>query len=338
LRSFQQPVRDRILIVQIEKFNHGRYGFQLINYLHLAGFQIAFYKSNKFLSKLDGYDRLIFKLPGITVFRKKMIDRYKTIDFLFYSTNKNVTPPVEYNMKYELSLDYFNKKCTSSSSVLRLPFFIHPIMNQYLPVEKQKKRNRILFYGSNDTAYDSEIIKNKFQLMSRSEVYRIVEKSKLNFISPESYEILEQQLNDPEIKDAFFFLNCGKVWIPAQRWMSVLASFDFFIATPGIMMPHSHNLIEAIYVGTVPVLQYAHWLFPPLLNDVNCVTFNDELNLVKCINELLFLPRAKVDELQKNITDYYFNFMDPKKCFADAEFIKDGGVKLLFNAEELSLS
>jgi hypothetical protein len=276
-------------------------------------------------------------VPGITIFKKKMINPHTTIDFLFYSTNKNVTPPVKCNIKYELSLDYFNKKYSSSSPVLRLPFFIHPIMNQYLPVKKQKKRNRILFYGSDDAGYDSEVIKNRFQLMSRSEVYRIVEKSGLDFISPDSYEMLEQQLNDPEIKDAFFFLNSSKVWIPAQRWMSVLASFDFFIATPGIMMPHSHNIIEAMCAETVPVLQYAEWFFPPLVNKKNCITYIDESDLIKCINELLLLPKAKVDELQKNISEYYCCFIDPKNCFADLELIKGGSIKLLFNAEELSL-
>lgn len=337
LRSFQQPVSDRILIVQIEKFNQGRYGFQLINYLHLAGYQIAFYKSTEFLSKLHGYDRLIFKLPGITIFKKKMINPHTTIDFLFYSTNKNVTPPVECNIKYELSLDYFNKKYSSSSSVLRLPFFIHPIMNQYLPVKKQKKRNRILFYGSDDAGYDSEVIKNRFQLMSRSEVYRIVEKSGLDFISPDSYEMLEQQLNDPEIKDAFFFLNSSKVWIPAQRWMSVLASFDFFIATPGIMMPHSHNIIEAMCAETVPVLQYVDWFFPPLIHEENSIYFKSEHELIIRIKEIFAAEPQKIAAMRTNTYAYYSAFINPRNFLAKAEAINQQNIELLFNAEELSL-
>ena len=336
-RPFQKPVTDRILIVQIGDFNQGRYGFQLINYLHLAGYHIAFYKSRAFLNKLHSYDRLIFKLPGVSFFNKKIINAQKQVDFLFLTNNKNVKAPVACNITYELSLDYFSKKNDSAPPGLRLPFFIHPLMNQYLPIKKQKKRNRILFYGSDDAGYDSEVIKNRFQLMSRSEVYRIIEKSGLDFISPDSYELLEQHLSDPEIKNAFFFLNSSKVWIPAHRWMNVLASFDFFIATPGISMPHSHNIIEAMCVETVTVLQYADWFFPSLIHEKNAIHFKSETELISRIKELLRADHKQIEELRTNSYAYFSTFINPRNFIAKADAINEKKIELLFNAEELSL-
>jgi hypothetical protein len=337
-RPFQKPVTDRILIVQIEDFNQGRYGFQLINYLHLAGYHIAFYKSGAFLYNLHGYDRLLFKLPGVSFFKKKIINTQKQVDFLFLTNNGNVKAPVACNITYELSLDYFSKKNDSAPSVLRLPFFIHPRMNQYLPIKKQKRRNRILFYGCDDALYDSELIKNWFQLMSRSEVYRIIEKSGLDFISPDSYELLEQQLNNPEVTNAFFFLNSSEVWIPGQRWMNIISSFDFFISTPGVSMPHSHNVIEAMSVGTIPIIQYGHWFNPSLTDLVNCVSYNSISDLISIINSVSGLSNERVLQLRDGVTQYYNDHINPSNFSKRLNMLDSNHIKLYFNAEEISLS
>jgi hypothetical protein len=34
-----------------------------------------------------------------------------------------------------------------------------------------------------------------------------------------------------------------------------LAKFDFYFALPGVVMPFSHNIIEAISVGCIPFIQ-----------------------------------------------------------------------------------
>jgi hypothetical protein len=338
LRSFQKPVTDRILIVHIEDFNHGRYGFQLINYLYLAGYHIAFYKSWSFLIKLHGYDRWIFKLPGVSVFKKKITNTQKPVDFLFLTKNKNVKAPVACNITFELNLDYFSKKQDSATSVLRLPFFIHPFMNKYPLTKKQKKRNRILFYGCDDAVYDTEVIKNRFRLMSRSDVFRIIEKSGLDFISPDSYELLEQQLNDPEITNAFFFLNSSDVWIPGQRWMNIISSFDFFISTPGVYMPHSHNVIEAMSVGTIPIIQYGNWFNPSLTDSVNCVSYNSITDLIRIINSVSGLTNERILQLRDGVSQYYNDHITPINFSKRLNMLDSNNIKLYFNAEEFSLS
>jgi hypothetical protein len=336
-KSFRKIQTEKVLIVCIENFNHGRYGFQLINYFHKAGYSIAFYKSSSFLLNLHRYDKLIFNLSDITFFNRRMTGSDSKIDFLCFANNKNVNCPVAHNRRFELSLDYFKTK-SNSTSVLRLPFFIHPVMNQYLPKKLIEKRNRILFYGSNDSLYDSNDIESRFQLMSRSEVFRSVERSDLDYISPENFEEFEKQLNNPKIKNAFFFLNSTKVWVPADKWMQVLASFDFFIATPGISMPQSHNVIEAMCTGTIPVIQYSHWFFPSLKHEQNCIHFNSEVELIRRLQNILKMEQSQIERLRNGITDYFSKYIDPNNFGVRIEAIKEKKIELLFNAEELSLN
>lgn len=78
--SYRHIQQRKILIGSIRNFNDGRYGFQLLNYFSKAGYHIIFFKSNKFLMLLYGYDRLIFKLQTISLWRnfKRLTGKYIT--------------------------------------------------------------------------------------------------------------------------------------------------------------------------------------------------------------------------------------------------------------------
>jgi hypothetical protein len=46
-------------------------------------------------------------------------------------------------------------------------------------------------------------------------------------------------------------------------YIDTMSRSDFFIRPPGVVMPHSHNLVEAMSVGTVSITNYHSYMRPP---------------------------------------------------------------------------
>lgn len=94
-------------------------------------------------------------------------------------------------------------------------------------------------------------------------------------------------------------------------YVDALSRADFFICPPGWLMPHSHNLIEAMSVGTIPVTNYADYMRPPLTPDVNCLAFStlDELEVV--IGRALNMQPQEIATLRSGVISYYDEYLDP---------------------------
>jgi hypothetical protein len=287
--------------------------------------------------KLHGYDRLIFKLKNTSIFSHRAI-RDITIDYLTLANETIQKNPFEYRYKFILNLDYFNNfpgSYKNGNKEIYLPFYKHP-NTEINSIELSKKKG-ILFYGANSLQYDSNILKSYFKLVSRTQVYNAINSSSLDFVTPLNYDILLDILNDQRVKNKFVFLNSEKVWIPIKMWSKILGSFDFFICTPGVSMPHAHNCIEAMSLGTIPIIQYSNWFSPPLEDNVNCIQFSSLEDLVKKIPILHKLDSDTINKIRSGVLKYYSEHIDPLG-FENRINKKDSNeISLFFNAEELSL-
>ena len=77
------------------------------------------------------------------------------------------------------------------------------------------------------------------------------------------------------------------MWIDPEDWLPDLSKTDFFICPPGFCMPMCHNVIEAMAVGAIPVINYPEWFNPTLRHMENCIVFDDRNDLVMKIEEIL---------------------------------------------------
>ena len=81
-------------------------------------------------------------------------------------------------------------------------------------------------------------------------------------------------------------------------------------------MPLCHNVLEAMSVGVVPIINYGNWLNPSLVNNENCLTFDTLQSLDTVINKAIAMPEKEYVHLQKNVIEYYqkyyqsFSFKD----------------------------
>ncbi|MEY4885820.1 MAG: hypothetical protein RL151_1129, partial [Bacteroidota bacterium] len=116
---------DRNLVVCIRDFHHGRYGYLLVSYFSQAGYHIYFHRSLSFLSRLHGYDRAVFQLPGVGIFNRRHFKAKKYIDFLGLNADAFIPSGVSFGKRFIIDLNYFNQQ--ASSDALRIPYHIHPL-------------------------------------------------------------------------------------------------------------------------------------------------------------------------------------------------------------------
>lgn len=96
------------------------------------------------------------------------------------------------------------------------------------------------------------------------------------------------------------------------EYMDAMSRADFFICPPGWLMPHSHNLTEAMSVGTIPITNYHSYMHPSLTPDGNCLAFSTFEELERVINYALCMPTAEIQRLRKGVISYYQEYIEPE--------------------------
>ena len=94
-----------------------------------------------------------------------------------------------------------------------------------------------------------------------------------------------------------------------------LAVSDFFIAPPGNGMPHCHNIMEALYRGSIPITNYADWFYPELEDGINCLSFHGIEELNDCVKRALAMSDAEIVTMREKAKKYYETY-----CSSDAVY------------------
>ena len=100
-------------------------------------------------------------------------------------------------------------------------------------------------------------------------------------------------------------------YLTRTRYLGLLSRSACALCPPGVFMPHSHNLIEAMAVGTVPLLNYAEFCRPRLIDGRTCLAFSTLDDLSSTIRRALSLPLAEIDTLSRAVTRTYDEDLSP---------------------------
>lgn len=141
-----------------------------------------------------------------------------------------------------------------------------------------------------------------------------------------------EQLCKSGFVDRFVLSDSGSGIAPAQ-WLPTLAKADFFLCPPGIVMPMCHNVIEAMAVGTIPLISYAEWLHPNLEHLVNCVVFDGKDDLVEKMRLALSMPEPQVQAMRANVVTYYESHLRPEVLVRSIETRPERNVTVLLHTE-----
>lgn len=294
---------------------------------------------------------LFFKENGYTVFF-----RYRLLSWGSWSTSLFfiVKAPFRLIFKRPARYDIFISDSPSkeNSLLLSADYFSPPQENSYhIPMcmvdtiysnhlhepkydknKERKRRIRIFFAGRINThAYSNPLLSETFSIHSREELLQVIRKNFAQLAFTPSKE--EEIFNDNEIE--FALINRDVYNVPASKLRDLLADCDFFLALPGVVMPHCHNIIEAMSAGTIPVLQYAKWLNPPLENMKNCLTFDGIDDFQEVIRKASTMDQETIKLLRSEVFDYYNTHLRTDQVIRNIENLWTNGTngKLFLNAE-----
>lgn len=187
--------------------------------------------------------------------------------------------------------------------VATMPYPMHPAT---LPnasreslerLRRTENRDGIFFAGNQKPKYGDQRIDSKFGYLSRLAVLRTIRSRFPERIA----ESIGQSRSDSDI-----VLTDSRVEsIEPKNWLSTLARFRFFVCCPGAAQPTCHNLIEAMSVGTIPLIEYGSRVTPALSDGINAVTFDGERGLVEAIHRIDAMSDEEVGRISRGAAAFY---------------------------------
>lgn len=291
----------------------------LFSFLQL-GYQVNLFVSLKWLAGTGKWIRLLLGHPLLHLKSHEPS-----------GNNRIITDKKKYTFSNQcfLSSNAFNN---TSLSTLSLPFPMHP--DQYASGRYQNLSDwqtktarpiRIMFSGNViRDAYENVIFSDFFKIPNR---WQIVEYIK-DHLNPEKIKFIESAADWQKARDGRFqnqlvmgrwewSVNHQKNFgarIPNTEWLPTLGKSSFFIACPGVVIPNSHNCIEAMAMGAIPILSYGNLFYPPLVDGINCLSFAslDELELK--IGVALTMDEENIAKMRVQVLAFYHEYLTPDAC------------------------
>ncbi|WP_163400266.1 ATPase [Flavobacterium fluviatile] len=225
----------------------------------------------------------------------------KTIKFKTFSHHKKADFRVNYNYKKIYSCDEYQENA--------LPYIMHPVNYLHPEIETLPKNIGILMSGNfEEKIYNTSVIQHNFGLLNRWEICNeIVNHKKALSISGDE---LVKDLFTGRFKNNLVLMKWQSGAIPTEKWRHFLSSADFIFCAPGMTMPMCHNVLEAMSVGVIPILNYPHWLNPSLKDNSDCLVYKDVSDIKTIIDKALLLSDNEKKEMAKNVIEYYKRYYE----------------------------
>ncbi len=323
LTQFNQERRKKVFL-EIDEIALNRYLYNFIKFFTLNGYTVFIPKNKEALTVLN---------------RKKG-------EFIYGSwilkERVKLGKPEEADLvitKDQLSNDYFGKGVENSYYV---PMSEYPGMyrNSIQPGKNkagQKRKKSVFMSGNIDPKHYNKISKaGFFKIASRSEVAKFIQEQ------PYYYEIGShsalRSFIDGKIDHKAIIINSSKQFrIPLNNLKEVLQEFHFYLALPGIFIPQSHNLVEAMSMGCIPIIHktYAQLMYPSLKHMETALVYDSLEELDQLILKSFSLEESQIDSLKNYVLEYYDCHLSPKAVVRKIE--ENDFSKIYIQAENISL-
>ena len=209
----------------------------------------------------------------------------------------------------------------------------HPLpVTSYPP--QRRRRFRLGFFGTHDREFYTKHY--HFPGMNRFEILEVFLQKFGNRIKhlrgfPRDWDSCEMAVSiDSRGGD-----RNGKSFLSQEHYFEALGGCDFVLSPPGWCMPLSHNLIEAMFCGAIPITNGGAFMAEPLKDGETCLEFEDEEDFVSVIERALAMDEREVERMRSYVRDYYDRFLEPK-AFAE-ELSRSDCRRVFLNAEENSV-
>jgi hypothetical protein len=330
--SSKTPETEKAIFVDASEIAINRYLYNFLKFFHLNNYTVFLPKNKQIICELC-------KHKGEFEYASWLIEEGIV---KFISENK-FHGDIKLNKK-QLSNDYFSSffkndfhKDTYHVPMSEFPGIYHN-SNWTVKFENDLKRKQSVFMvGNIDRTYYENISKeNIFDIPSRRAVADFI-------YNKEYYEKISSVLDiekfiQSELDNRVLLIDTfSNFEISGDQLKRILIKFDFYLALPGIIIPQSHNVIEAMSAGCTPILHitYANLFRPVLQHNLNCLVYETLEELDKILYELSNIEKKQIINLRKNVVAYYNEYLAPT---AVVKKIKENDFsKIYIQAEERSI-
>jgi hypothetical protein len=318
----------RTAIFDLEQNVFHRYLLNFMLMLHLEGFEVRLRHRPKAMG-VWATNFLLRFVPGLKI---QWGSRMPADTLVFTDRSRNANDIV-------LDPDYFDPAPPTPDTIVLPMSLVDTLyvrgLHAWMPdLDHLTRRPHLFFAGNLDsTHYNAEDLETLFGCMPRQRLISIIREAFPGRVrSPRS----EAELLLPDVRD-LVIIDRKQYNVPHDRLRPVLAGHDFFLAPPGVIMPLCHNVVEALSVGSIPVLQYADLMHPPLEHGVNCLSFRDQAGLTGILKDLPHLVDTDILRMRRNALAYYHEHLSPKAVAGRVLALGGTLRRIRMNAEHLSV-
>ncbi|MBL4898720.1 MAG: hypothetical protein JKX76_03615 [Colwellia sp.] len=325
-------ITQKVVGFDIESNKFTRHLYNYISFFILSGYTVYIKKRSSFIGNLTDYSLDLLETSNLL-----FVDRLpEGISLKFCSSEKE---------GFILLNDNFLSSRKDEDHSLTYPFSMHPMIYKdeyYKEIEElrlSEKSIRLFFAGAIHPDYEHENFNKLFKIMDRVTLFQaFVEhySSKELFVIETRADL--NQLEKGDYLDKLVMIKSGHTHLVYwDKWLALMAKSNFFISMPGVKIPLCHNLIEAMSVGVIPVLQYHNFLATPLENNVNCITFDSKEELNDKIDQIRRMDSSEIKRLRDGVIAYYDHYLKPERFIgAIEEKAEDKRLKNVYLYSELN--
>ncbi len=214
-------------------------------------------------------------------------------------------------LQFELNLA---KARTSLPDPIYVPYpdrsvgYLLPTLANYANTPKTIR----LFFSGSFRGYQDGPVGKVLRKLERADVVKMFQECPDTRVLGSMAELEETLIGaSATVTPDFYLVDTDRFRVPQRDWFRIMAHVDVFLCPPGIAHPMSHNAIEAMAAGAVPVLNYPEWFHPRLRDGVNCFEFASPEDLQRQFERIQHIDLDKLRWMQGNVRDYYCAHLDP---------------------------
>lgn len=311
------PRERRVFAKFIDKPIHredGRLVYSLLNAFAMANYRVALFETRDY-HQVGPLGPMIYDIPSLDATAN---EPHNTSDALYvYDRRDPLCGRLPWRKKVRIKFDVFSNYAWASfrgREPILMPYPMHPwnyggdLAGRLAAARGVEKTIRVFFSGDTKDYKRNRILYPRPKLTRVQVIEAILNSGLPTLLRIEDSRTLEDVLYGRH-KECCAIVDMSKVFV--GDWLNNLARAEFFICPPGYVMPMCHNAVEAMAVGTIPIISYPEWFRPSLRHLENCIAFDDEADLVAKINLALRMPPEDVARMRRNAIAYYERHLDP---------------------------
>ena len=291
----------------------GRLFYTVLETFSTAGYRIQLF-DNLPREELGKYGPLALALPGLEL-TSSVPDDTSGMIYLYDERDRDAGRRM-WRKEVQIRDDVFSPYWLSDP--VFLPYPVHPVhsgtdLPERLRRYRQSERRMRIFFSGDVEGYVRNRIRYPAEKMPRLAVISTIRERFGEWLCVVNDETeLSAALEADRCQDRFVLAEPGRFRIETAKWLPTLATADFFLCPPGYVMPMCHNAVEAMAVGTIPIISYPEWFRPALAHGKNCLVFGDPEDLIRQLHAALYMDSRKLTEMRHNTIEYYERHLTAK--------------------------